>query len=94
VHDRVRLAREYFRAGRDYLHRVPSLRCRLAGFAYTARFELLLDIIEQDKFLLRPAYEGLKNMRKGWQLLANALASAVLPDRGYAAEPMRSSRLE
>ncbi|NOH04336.1 MAG: squalene/phytoene synthase family protein [Chloroflexi bacterium] len=38
VRSRVQLARSYFNAGRDYLDRVENLRCRLAGYAYAARF--------------------------------------------------------
>jgi len=38
---RVMQARSYFQAGRIYLSKVTNLRCRLAGLAYTARFELL-----------------------------------------------------
>ena len=56
VQDRVQLARTYFKAGRDYLGRVQNPRCRLAGLAYTARFEGVLDLIEQDGYLLRAAY--------------------------------------
>ena len=56
VQSRVGLARAYFRAGRDYLNQVENPRCRLAGFAYTARFEGVLDSIERDGYLLRAAY--------------------------------------
>ena len=53
VQSRVQLARSYFEAGRNYLAQVPSLRCRLAGYAYTARFEVILDAIERHNYLLR-----------------------------------------
>ena len=43
VKSRVLLAREYFKAGKAYFARVESARCRLACFAYIARFEWLLD---------------------------------------------------
>lgn len=39
---RVRLARRYFREGRANLAKVRNWRCRLAGHAYTARFEWVL----------------------------------------------------
>jgi hypothetical protein len=42
VKSRVDLARKYFHAGKDYLSRVQNPRCRLAGFAYTARFEWMI----------------------------------------------------
>lgn len=57
VKNRVELARRYFQAGKEYLAKVGNLRCRLAGFAYAARFELLLDAIEQDGYDLRTTYE-------------------------------------
>ena len=38
VKDRVQMARAYFKAGRKYLSQVENPRCRLAGFAYLARF--------------------------------------------------------
>ena len=43
VKNRLELARRYFQAGRQYFAQVHSLRCRLACFAYIARFEWLLD---------------------------------------------------
>jgi hypothetical protein len=71
VGSRVGLARTYFKAGREYLGQVENLRCRLAGFAYTARFEGVLDLIEQDGFLLRAAYPE----RSGLGAIAWALGS-------------------
>lgn len=56
VQSRVRLARSYFSAGKDYLDQVESARCRVAGYAYTARFETVLDTIERDGYLLRAGY--------------------------------------
>lgn len=61
VRGRVQLARKYFKAGRHYLARVENPRCRLAGFAYTARFEWLLDTIERENYFLRPAYSERKS---------------------------------
>ena len=77
VKSRVQLAREYFEAGRDYLARVQNPRCRLAGFAYTARFEWLLDTIERESFILRPQYNNRKSIRTGsrmsWIILSSML---------------------
>jgi len=56
VRSRVGLARAYFKAGREYLKQVENPRCRLAGFAYVARFEGVLNAIEEDGYLLRVAY--------------------------------------
>jgi phytoene/squalene synthetase len=72
---RVQLARGYFDLGRRYLARVPNLRCRLAGYAYTARFEWLLDTIEREDYCLRPSYSERKSFRAGlgmsWLVLSS-----------------------
>ena len=61
VKSRVQLAREYFKAGKEYFARVENPRCRLACFAYVARFEWLLDTIEKEGYLLRPQYHERKS---------------------------------
>jgi hypothetical protein len=61
----VQLAREYFKAGKDYFARVQNPRCRLACYAYIARFEWLLDTIEREGYLLRPQYNERKSARTG-----------------------------
>ncbi len=68
VQSRVNLARQYFRVGRRYLDRVAESRCRLAGLAYTARFEWLLDTIEQESYSLRPEYNERKGLGAGLQM--------------------------
>ena len=79
VCDRVQLARMYFKAGRECTAQVKNLRCRLAGFAYTARFEWMLRAIERDNYCLRPEYPERKSLRAGlwmiWLTLASVLAS-------------------
>lgn len=90
VKSRVLLARGYFQSGKAYFGRVQSPRCRLACFAYIARFEWLLDAIEREGYLLRPQYAERKSARTGlrmtwltlWSLLnwrgAGALPPSVL----------------
>ncbi len=77
VESRVHLARTYFKAGEAYLARVRNLRCRLAGYAYTARFMPVLDAIERDAYRLRPAYPECKSLRGGlkasWSLFVGAV---------------------
>jgi phytoene/squalene synthetase len=63
VRDRVDLARSYFRIGLESMARVKSLRCRLAGYAYIARFQWLASIIEQEGYRLRDAYPERKSLR-------------------------------
>jgi phytoene/squalene synthetase len=73
IKSRVQLARISFTAGKRYLSQVASFRCRLAGFAYTARFESILDTIEQEGYQLRPVYPERKSLRGGLQMGWSAL---------------------
>ena len=77
VKSRVLLAREYFMAGRGYLARVQNPRCRLAGYAYTARFEWLLDTIEREGYYLRPQYDERKRLGSGLRMSWLALSSMI-----------------
>ena len=85
VRSRVRLAREYFEAGRGYLARVQNPRCRLAGFAYIARFEWILNTIEKEGFYLRSEYSERKSIRAG--LVINWLALSSIVKLRRAANP-------
>lgn len=75
VRNRVQLARNYFQAGRDYLSRVADPRCRLAGYAYTARFEWLLDTFEKEDYFLRPAYTERKSLGIGLRMGLSTLSA-------------------
>ena len=77
VRSRVQLARECFQAGRDYLARAENPRCRLAGLAYTSRFEWLLDTIEKEDYILRPAYSERKSLGTGWRMGMSTLSSLI-----------------
>ena len=80
VRSRVQLARGYFEAGRDCIARVRCLRCRLAGYAYTARFEWMLRTIERDGYHLRPAYPERKSLLAGlWMGCRVLVAMLALP---------------
>lgn len=68
VQSRVNLARQYFQVGRHYLDQVEESRCRLAGLAYTARFEWVLDTIEKEGYALRPEYNERKGLGAGLQM--------------------------
>ena len=78
VKDRVGLARGCFATGRQYLARVESARCRLAGHAYIARFEWVLDAIERDGYALRAAYPERATWRGGLAIAADAARSAFV----------------
>ena len=76
VKGRVDLARHYFDLGRDYLLQVENGRCRLAGYAYIARFEGVLDTIEQDGYLLKPDYASSKKLPAAMQASWSTISSA------------------
>ena len=77
VKGRVQLARSYFKAGAGYLDQVKSVRCRLAGYAYMARFAGVLDAIEREQYRLRPTYTEFMNpayaLRVGGSVVLNTL---------------------
>lgn len=74
---RARLAQKYLKNGRNYIAQVKCLRCRLAGFAYTARFEWMLRVIEQDGYRLRTNYPERKSLQAGLWMAWSTLASAL-----------------
>ncbi len=78
VRRRVELARAYFRDGARYLNQVASLRCRLAGYAYMARFAGILDAIERDGYVLRPDYPEFKRAGYGLRMSGSVCARALL----------------
>lgn len=77
VKSRVQLARNYFKAGRNYLEQVQNPRCRLAGYAYAARFEWLLDTFEREGYLLRPQYAERKRFGTGVRMTLSAFSSMI-----------------
>ena len=77
VESRVQLAREHFEAGRVYFKRIRNSRHRLAGFAYMARFEWLLETFEREGFTLRPQYNERKSIGTGLRMSWLALSSMI-----------------
>lgn len=86
VKSRVQLAREYFKAGKEYFAKVQTPRCRLACFAYIARFEWLLDTIEREDYFLRPQYKERKAAKTGLRMSWLTIAS-MLSCRGVGTPP-------
>jgi phytoene/squalene synthetase len=80
VRSQVDLARRLFASGREYLRQVENPRCRLAGYAYMARFEGVLDSIERDSYHLRAAYPERKSLIGGMRMGWFALTQAFRPD--------------
>ncbi len=81
IQSRVRLARDYFEAGKRYLARVENLRCRLAGYAYMARFEAVLTTIERDGYRLRSAYQDDNGLEAALGLGGSVLSLALSRNR-------------
>ena len=77
VYGRIKLARQYFAQGREYFTQVKSVRCRLACAAYLARFEWMLNRIEQDRYYLRPAYPERKSLKAALWMAWRVLTSIV-----------------
>jgi hypothetical protein len=77
VQERVEQARACFRAGREYLSQVENRRCRIAGYAYTRRFEVVLDCIEREGYLLRADYPERKGRGRGIEMIGTALWMAL-----------------
>ena len=97
VRARVRLAGNYFKVGEAYIAQVKNLRCRLAGYAYTARFQWMLRAIEKDEYHLRADYPERKNLRAGlwmaWKTLSSALAWRKIKTKGPVVQPAQLDRL-
>ena len=77
VRKSVQQARACFKTGRAYLARVENLRCRIAGYAYIRRFEVVLDCIEDEDYLLRAQYPERKGYSRGAGMLGWALWMAL-----------------
>jgi phytoene/squalene synthetase len=78
VCERAQLAHQYIEAGRKYISKVKSLHCRLAGFAYLARFEWMLRAIEREQYCLRAEYSERKSPKAGiwmiWRVISSLLS--------------------
>jgi phytoene/squalene synthetase len=94
VQSRVQLARRYFKTGRHYLSRVENPRCRLAGFAYTARFEWLLDTMEKEDYILRPMYAECHSPGTGLRMGISTLSGLIqVRERKPLPQPVVSQSL-
>jgi phytoene/squalene synthetase len=95
VTQRIALARAHFKAGRACIARVKSPRRRLAGYAYTVRFEFVLRLIERDHGRLRREYPERKGLRAflwmTWSTLTSLLAYPWIKAgaQQQAANPLR-----
>jgi phytoene/squalene synthetase len=77
IGDRVELAQHCFAAGRQYLMQVENLRCRIAGFAYIARFEGALQRLRRADYLIKSDSNDhislMAGLRLTWSILTLSL---------------------
>lgn len=78
VCQRVQQAHQLFSSGREYLSQVSNFRCRLAGYAYAARFEWMLRVIERENYCLRVDYSERKGLRATLWITLSALSSWLI----------------
>ena len=77
VKRRVQLARGQFETGQAYFARVRSLRHRLAGLAYIARFQWLIETLEREDFALRPRYGERRSLATAWKMGSLVIGSML-----------------
>ncbi len=87
VQERVELAQQYFHEGKRYLDELDVLRCKIAGYWYCVRFEVVLDAIEHDDYILRANYDERRSLstwlRMAW--LSIPLTLRHIARRGWLA---------
>jgi phytoene/squalene synthetase len=76
VQERANLARACFISGKEYLAQDENLRRRIAGYAYIARFEVVLDVIEKMGYRLAPEYPQAGGLGTGMRLSGSVLSLA------------------
>lgn len=86
VRQRVLLARRGFELGKGYLAQVSNRRFRLAGFAYCARFEGVLDAIERNQHDLTADVRPLPVLTSAWGWSRALVAALPSPRQGRSAD--------
>lgn len=81
VKARIELARSYFKSGRKYLRHVENPRCRVAGFAYVARFTGVLNAMEREDYRLRSGYPEYKSWISALNMAWSAFSQAFGPQQ-------------
>jgi phytoene/squalene synthetase len=95
---RVELARKNFREGRECIAQIKNLRCRLVGYAYSARFEWMLRAIERDNYCLHSEYRKRKSLWAGlwmsWVTLSSMFTSLWIKDKSsnLSARPVQLNK--
>jgi phytoene/squalene synthetase len=89
VAGRVELARANLEAGRAYYRQVQSLRHRVAGLAYMARFEWLIEQLERDEFRVRSGYDDVLTLGTGLRMSGLMLGGLAGLRQAGAPRPAR-----
>ncbi len=79
VQKRASLARACFKSGKEYLAEDENIRRRIAGYAYIARFEVVLDVIERMEYLLAPEYSQGGGLGAGMRIGGSVFSLAFFP---------------
>lgn len=91
VADRVRLASANLDLGRAYFGHVGSRRHRLAGQAYIARFEWLIETLRREQYRIRPRYDEVGSLATGlgmaWRTITAMFVARNLFARQSTAAP-------
>ncbi|MFC1583290.1 squalene/phytoene synthase family protein [Candidatus Neomarinimicrobiota bacterium] len=85
VEDRIKLARDYFVRGKQYINSLKVLRCRIVGLWYCSRFENVLNQIERNRFILRENFDAnkVRSLTKlGWLAIMTPLLHLFSTDSG------------
>lgn len=90
VQERVNLARACFKSGKEYLTQVENIRSRIAGYAYIARFEEVLEAIERLDYRLVPESTLYKGLRAGIRMSGSVGVLAIQPS--FSSLPLRNLR--
>jgi hypothetical protein len=95
VRERVLLARASFDAGQSYFARVHSRRHRLAGIAYMARFQWLIETLERNGFTLQAEYADARSAATGLRMGRYVVSSLARPPwRRRPAMPAAATRAD
>ena len=79
VQERANLARACFKFGKGYLAQVENIRLRIAGYAYVARFEGVLDAIEMLDYRLASEYPQSRGLGARMRMRGSVLSLAFFP---------------
>ena len=95
VRERVLQARAHFDAGQSYFAHLPSRRHRLAGIAYMARFEWLIQTLERNGFELQGDYAEQRSLATGLRMGRYVVSSLARPrPLRHPAVPVTATRAD